>query len=100
MPQSYAVVGTALLFLTIFYLARTIHSVYFGPLSRFPGPKLAAATLGFEFYYDVILQGQYTWKIRELHEKYGPFPIYQPNPSDQADDRRPNHQNQPVRASY
>ena len=49
----------------------TIYSVYFGPLSKFPGPKLAAATLWYEFYYDVVLQGQYTFKIKELHGQYG-----------------------------
>jgi len=57
--------------LLIVFAARTIYSVYFGPLSKFPGPKIAAATLCYEFYYDVILKGQYTFKIRELHEKYG-----------------------------
>jgi hypothetical protein len=25
----------------------------------------------YQFYYDVIKQGQYTFKLRELHEKYG-----------------------------
>jgi hypothetical protein len=51
--------------------ARTLYSVYFGPLAKFPGPKLAAATLWYEFYYDVILLGQYTFKIKELHRQYG-----------------------------
>ncbi|GIZ37790.1 hypothetical protein CKM354_000122500 [Cercospora kikuchii] len=34
---------------------------------------LAAATFWYEFYYDVVKQGRYTWKIRELHEQYGPI---------------------------
>lgn len=41
------------------------------PLARFPGPKLAAITRWYEAYYDVILDGQYTFKIKELHKKYG-----------------------------
>jgi hypothetical protein len=49
----------------------TLYSVYFGPLAKFPGPKLAAATLWYECYYDVVLGGQYTFKIKELHQKYG-----------------------------
>ena len=53
------------------YLASIIHNVYLGPLSKFPGPKLAAATILYEFYYDVISKGQYTFKIRELHKQYG-----------------------------
>jgi hypothetical protein len=49
----------------------TIYSVFLGPLAKFPGPKLAAATLWYEFYYDVVLEGQYTFKIKEFHKKYG-----------------------------
>lgn len=53
---------------TLVYLYR----VTFHPLTRFPGPKLAAATFWYEFWYDVFPgNGQYTFKIRELHERYG-----------------------------
>ena len=48
-----------------------VRRLYFSPLSKFPGPKLAAATILYEAYYDVIKQGQYTFKIKELHKKYG-----------------------------
>jgi hypothetical protein len=41
------------------------------PLAQFPGPKLAALTLWYEFWYDVVKRGQYTFKIKEMHEKYG-----------------------------
>jgi hypothetical protein len=27
----------------------------------------------YEFYYDVVLAGQCIWKIRELHQQYGPI---------------------------
>jgi hypothetical protein len=65
------IVFIILLGLILSFVVRRVYSVYFGPLSKFPGPKLAAATLWYEFYYDVILQGHYTFKIKELHEKYG-----------------------------
>lgn len=68
-PQNVSI-GLLCLLLAVF-IARRVYSIYFGPLSKFPGPKLAAATLWYEFYYDVILQGRYTFKIKELHEKYG-----------------------------
>jgi hypothetical protein len=42
-------------------------------VAGFPGPKLAGLTFWYEFYYDVIKQGQYTFKIKELHQKYGMF---------------------------
>lgn len=48
-----------------------VRRLYFNPLSKFPGPKLAAATILYEAYYDVIKHGQYTFKIKELHKKYG-----------------------------
>ncbi|KAK9772365.1 hypothetical protein AB5N19_09619 [Seiridium cardinale] len=43
------------------------------PLSRIPGPKLAAATYLPEFYYDTIKFGRYTQQIKKMHEKYGPI---------------------------
>lgn len=48
-----------------------IYRFYLHPLARFPGPKLAIATYWYEFYYDIFQDGQYTWKLRGLHEKYG-----------------------------
>jgi hypothetical protein len=45
----------------------------FSPLAKFPGPKLAAVTLWYEFYYDVIKNGRYMWEIEKMHEKYGSF---------------------------
>lgn len=52
-----------------------LYRVFLHPLSRFPGPRLAAATFGYEIYYDVFKSpgGQYNTKIRELHQRYGPI---------------------------
>ena len=64
--------GAILVAILLFYLiVLPVYRVWISPLSKIPGPKLAAATLWYEFYYDVILQGQYTFKIKELHQKYG-----------------------------
>lgn len=41
------------------------------PLTKIPGPKLAAATYLPEFYHDVILGGRYTHAIKAMHENYG-----------------------------
>jgi hypothetical protein len=54
-----------------FVVIRTIYRVYFHPLRKIPGPKLAAATHLVEFYYDVVLGGKFCWKLQKMHEKYG-----------------------------
>lgn len=53
-----------------------IHRLVFHPLAHIPGPKLAALTFWYEFYYDVIQPGQYVFKIKELHKQYGKSPYY------------------------
>ena len=52
-----------------------IYRAYFDSLSHIPGPKIAAATLWYEYYWDVIKQGRYTWRIEEMHQKYGLCPV-------------------------
>lgn len=46
------------------------------PLSRFPGPKLAAATY-WKSFYDDVLQGQHPgcelYHIHQLHDQYGTY---------------------------
>ncbi|EFY97821.2 Cytochrome P450 CYP5336A1 [Metarhizium robertsii ARSEF 23] len=59
---------------TIAYLATVAaYRLFLHPLARFPGPKLAAISRWYEAYYDVVLGGQYTAKIAELHGEYGPI---------------------------
>lgn len=52
-------------------VGRAASRAYFSPLSKFPGPKLAAITYLYEFYYDWWLDGQYIFEIERLHKKYG-----------------------------
>lgn len=65
--------ATIALFTLLYCIAGIAYRLYLSPLAKFPGPKLAAATLWYEAYYDVIKNGQYTFKIKELHKKYGKF---------------------------
>ena len=58
----------------LYFIALLVYRLYFSPLSKFPGPKLAAATYLFEGYYDVVKRGKYTFKIRDLHAEYGDHP--------------------------
>jgi hypothetical protein len=49
------------------------YRLFIHPLAGFPGPKLAAASYWYEYYFDCRLRGQYVFKIRDLHEQYGPI---------------------------
>jgi hypothetical protein len=70
-----------LVILGVLYLVHSaLHRLFYTPISHVPGPRLAALTFWYEFYYDVIKDGRYSWKIKELHEQYGrlltpPIPI-------------------------
>lgn len=59
------------LLLVLYTAYGAIYRLYFSPVAKFPGPKLAGLTFWYEFYYDVIKRGRYTFKIRELHKQYG-----------------------------
>ncbi|CAL3971606.1 unnamed protein product [Diplocarpon coronariae] len=57
----------------LFHFAQAIYRLYFSPIARLPGPKLAVLSLWYEFYADVILGGQYTFEIARMHVRYGPI---------------------------
>ncbi|EOD49440.1 putative cytochrome p450 protein [Neofusicoccum parvum UCRNP2] len=56
----------------LYCLCGAAYRLFLSPLASFPGPRLAALTLWYEYYYDGIRRGQYTFKIKELHDQYGP----------------------------
>lgn len=56
----------------IFYVgAVSFYRLYWSPLASFPGPKLAAWTQWYEFYWNVIQPGQYIFHLQKLHDEYG-----------------------------
>jgi len=59
----------------------SVYRLWFSPLAKFPGPKLAALTTLYEFYYDLISKGggQMTFQVKRLHEQYGPIVRVGPN---------------------
>lgn len=55
----------------VYWCALYVYRLFLHPLSKFPGPKLAAATSWYEAYYEIVLQGQYSRQISKLHDQYG-----------------------------
>lgn len=66
---------TTVLMAALLTIGGVIRRLFLHPLVHIPGPRLAALTWWYEFYFDAIQPGQYVFKIQELHKRYG-----KPNP--------------------
>ena len=64
---------TAVLALTILVYGSllSLYRLFISKLSAFPGPKVAAATYWYEFYYEWWCSGKYIFEIEKMHKKYG-----------------------------
>ncbi|KIW01289.1 uncharacterized protein PV09_07329 [Verruconis gallopava] len=62
-----------LICLALFLVDLAVYRLHRSPIAEFPGPKLAALSRWYEFYYDVVLRGQFSNHIAELHRIYGPI---------------------------
>ena len=67
--------GLALISFLVWYASRLVYNVYFHPLSKFPGPRLAGASRWYEGFFDNLVGdgGQYMYEIDRIHQKYGFF---------------------------
>ena len=64
--------GIAVLYV-LFQLVLITYRLLFHPLAKFPGPRTAAATFYYEFFYDVFMKegGDFINHVDALHDKYG-----------------------------
>lgn len=69
--DSWTIASRLALSWVVYIVAGAVYRLYFSPIAKFPGPKLAALTFWYEFYYDVVKKGRYAWEIKRMHEKYG-----------------------------
>lgn len=67
----YKIIVTTLVLWFMWLVGTVVYRLYFHPLAKFPGRKLAALSSFYEFYFDWWKHGQYTAEIRKMHEQYG-----------------------------
>lgn len=59
------------LYALLYIIGLIVYRLVFSDLSSFPGPKIAAATYWYEFYYDWLQHGKYIFVIERMHQIYG-----------------------------
>ena len=64
-------IGVLLATLLLYVAYSVLYRLYISPLATIPGPKLAALTVCYEMYYDLVERARFPWKIEELHYIYG-----------------------------
>ncbi|KAL1630026.1 hypothetical protein SLS54_000886 [Diplodia seriata] len=74
-----SLLSTALVALALVQIWRIVQRLFFHPLASVPGPKLAAASTLYEFYWNAICGGKLFKRLDEMHEKYGPIVRLGPN---------------------
>lgn len=61
--------------LLVYLITVATYRLYFHPLKKIPGPKLAAISSYYEFYFNVIKRGTFIWHLEKLHDTYGRYSI-------------------------
>lgn len=69
--DTLSLIAVAISVLGLYVLALAVYRLYFHKLAKFPGPKLAALSKWYEFYYEVYHEGRFVFKLQELHKIYG-----------------------------
>jgi hypothetical protein len=74
--MNHLVIITGLLLLVVSLgVTLAIRQIFYHPLSKFPGPRLAALTPLYKTYYEVFRGGELLRRIQELHNMHGEWPL-------------------------
>ena len=66
-----ALLTAAIVLLLAYFVGLAVYRLYFGPLAKFPGPKLAALSKWYEAYFEIVENGKFTFAIDRMHDRYG-----------------------------
>nr|UWK21948.1 cytochrome P450 [Trichoderma calamagrostidis] len=69
-PKLFGVLMAALAIVST--LIQWFYNLYLHPKRKIPGPRLAAMTSLYEFWFDIVRDGKYPEEIKRMHEVYGP----------------------------
>jgi hypothetical protein len=68
MPGTFAVLAAAL---PVWLGGVAVYNIYFHPLAKVPGPKLAAVTSLYKTYFNATNGSKFYIQIQKLHEEFG-----------------------------
>nr|UWK20198.1 cytochrome P450 [Trichoderma psychrophilum] len=69
-PKLFVVFMAALAIVST--LVQWFYNLYLHPKRSIPGPRLAAMSSLYEFWFDIVRDGKYPEEIKRMHEVYGP----------------------------
>jgi hypothetical protein len=68
--QGFLAAAAALCLLAVI-IAEAFKRLFNHPLAKYPGPPLAALTLWYKAYYEIVKDGGWSEHIEKLHNHYG-----------------------------
>lgn len=78
-PSTLTLVAAFLAAASAYGVYTIVYRLRFHPLAKVSGPRYAAVTHWYQFYYDVVQRGRFPWALERMHKHYGPIVRIAPN---------------------